>query len=100
MNILINEVEQIIQYSEDNFEQFNSNFMAVRAAERDLELVGEIIGKVNKFYPEIKIHSSEDIIGLRNILAHAYDVIDPAILWGIMLDDIPILKLELKKVKQ
>jgi uncharacterized protein with HEPN domain len=33
------------------------------------------------------------------MLAHAYDAIDPKILWRILLKDIPLLKMEIKDIK-
>lgn len=40
-------------------------------------------------HPEVKWHQ---IKGFRNIIAHAYESIDPDILWEAMQTDIPYLK--------
>ncbi|WP_245943316.1 HepT-like ribonuclease domain-containing protein [Algoriphagus aquaeductus] len=36
---------------------------------------------------------------MRNILAHAYDAIEPTTLWKINIKDLPILKDEIGKIK-
>jgi len=76
--------------------------MAVRTFERDLMIImiiGEALGNILKIYTEIQISSSRDIIGLRNIIVHAFDSIDPTILWRIMIKDLPLLKDEIRKLK-
>lgn len=49
--------------------------------------------------PTIKISSSKNIIGLRNIISHAYDSIEPEMIWGIIQKNIPILSDEIKNIK-
>jgi len=62
-------------------------------------IIGEALGNILKIYTEIQISSSRDIIGLRNIIVHAFDSIDPTILWRIMIKDLPLLKDEIRKLK-
>ncbi|MBA4304687.1 MAG: hypothetical protein C0424_10720 [Sphingobacteriaceae bacterium] len=71
--------------------------MAIRTAERNLELVGEAIRQLLIIDPEARITHAKDIIGLRNMLAHAYDSIDSTALWKILIKDIPELKAEIHK---
>jgi uncharacterized protein with HEPN domain len=62
-------------------------------------IVGEAVSKLLIINPTIQISSSKDIIGLRNLIVHAYDSIEPAALWKILIKDIPLLKLEIQKIK-
>ena len=74
-----------------DYQKFSSNFMAVRTIERDLEIIGEAVRKLLEIDPSLKISSSKQIIGLRNMIVHAYDAIDPTTLWRMLLKDLPIL---------
>jgi len=59
-----------------NHEGFCGNRMMVRAVERNLEMIGEITRHIPE---ELKsLHADipwQDMLGMRNILAHGYDVI-------------------------
>ncbi len=44
--------------------------------------------------------SSNKKIGLRNLIAHAYDSIEPEMLWGIIQRDNPVLKKETQEIKK
>jgi uncharacterized protein with HEPN domain len=44
----------------------------------------------------IQLEHSEKIIGLRNIIAHAYDSLDDELIWGVVQRHIPKLKQEIK----
>lgn len=70
-----------------------------RAIERDLEIIGEAIRKLIEIDPTITITSAKNIIGLRNIISHAYDSVEPEMIWGIIQNNIPVLADEIKKIK-
>jgi len=64
--------------------------------------IGEIITKIKKSelhllnkYPEANWN---DIIGLRNIISHAYFEIDHNIIYKTCLQDIPVLKETTEKI--
>jgi uncharacterized protein with HEPN domain len=50
--------------------------------------------------PNIQISSAKNIIGLRNIISHAYDSIEPEMIWGIIQNNVPILAVEVNILKQ
>ncbi len=91
---LISELEKVVVFCNRDFFQFNENFMALRTVERNLERMGEANRQLHLCTFEIKIAHAKDIIGLRNMLAHAYDSIDATVLWKILLRDIPDLTAE------
>lgn len=70
-----------------------------RAVERDLEIIGEAIKKMTMINPNLQITSSKNIIGLRNIIAHAYDSVEPEMLWGIIQKNIPVLAEEIQNLR-
>jgi len=69
-----------------------------RAVERHLEIIGEAIKKIIEINPQIEITAS-NIIGLRNIIAHAYDSVEPEMLWGIIQRNLPVLSKEIGELK-
>lgn len=96
---IISEIEEVIEISSKDYSKFRNNFLAVRTVERNLEIIGEAVRKMLLVDPSLQISSTRDIIGLRNILAHAYDAIEPTTLWKIIIKDLPILKDEIGKIK-
>jgi uncharacterized protein with HEPN domain len=56
-----------------------------------LEIIGEAIRKIIEIDPTINITSSKNIIGLRNIISHAYDSVEPEMIWGNIQNNIPLL---------
>ena len=96
---VIEEIEFIKQKVQDDFNNFSDDIILQRAVERDLEIVGEAIRKMIEINPNIQITASKNIIGLRNIISHAYDSVEPEMLWGIIQKNIPVLADEIRKLK-
>lgn len=96
---VIAEIESIKLRTENNFINFSDDIILQRAIERDLEIIGEAVRKILELKPDAEITSSKHIIGLRNIIAHAYDSVEPEMLWGIIQKNIPVLVVEIKKLK-
>lgn len=97
---VISEIETIKTRVGNDFFVFSNDVILQRAVERDLEIIGEAVRKLIEIKPEIEISSSRKIIGLRNIISHAYDSIEPELIWGIIQRDIPTLLHEIQKLKQ
>ncbi|WP_057938099.1 HepT-like ribonuclease domain-containing protein [Algoriphagus resistens] len=96
---VIEEIEFIKQKTQNNFNNFSKDIILQRAVERDLEIIGEAIRKMIEVNPNIKITASKNIIGLRNIIAHAYDSVESEMLWGIIQKNIPVLADEIRNLK-
>lgn len=97
---MIQEIESIKAKTNNNFKNFQSDIILQRAIERDLEIIGEAIKKIFELEPNIKISSVRNIIGLGNIISHAYDAIEPEMIWGIIQKDIPVLEKEVESLKE
>lgn len=96
---VIQEIEAIKAKTNNNFNSFQSDIILQRAIERDLEIIGEAIRKIIEVDPTIKITSAKNIIGLRNIISHAYDSVEPEMIWGIIQNNIPLLSEEINSIK-
>ena len=63
--------------------------------ERSFEIIGEAMRRLEKDDPDTAacIADYRCIIAFRNVLIHGYDVIDPAIVWSTIADDLaPLLR--------
>lgn len=77
------------------FEEFTRDRLLQLALERQFEIIGEALyrlERVDEANLVVKIPEYRKIIGLRNIIAHGYDVVDDAALWDLAINKIPELK--------
>lgn len=82
------------------FEDFINDSKIKSAVERQFEIIGEALARLERSFPEEinKITNYRYIIDFRNILAHGYDVIDDGIVWNIIQDHLPVLKEEIVRL--
>ncbi len=92
IKIAIGNIEEDLG-SKRNFILYQKNRTIKQATERNFEIIGEAINKILKLKPDISISSARRIVG-RNRLIHAYDAIDDANIWAIIVNHLPILKEE------
>ena len=78
-----------------NFEEYSKNKMLRNAVERNLEIIGEATSKLLKINSKIKISNSRRIVDARNKIIHAYDEIEDETIWAIIINQLPILKIEI-----
>lgn len=98
VSISIEEIEGYIDIVHGVKEAFVSNLMLCRAMERSFEIIGEALNRIAKENPTLEITDQSDYIGLRNIIAHGYDVVSYEKLWQTAIDDLPKLKNEVEKL--
>ena len=93
--------EEIIEFcASKDLESLRSNRMLQLALEREFEIIGEALLRLERVEMESlesKIPEYRKIIGFRNLVAHGYDQIDDLILWDLATNHIPGL---LKKVQE
>ena len=73
-----------------NIDDYSSNEMIQSAVERQFEIIGEALNRLSKIDQETlsKINHYQRIISFRNILIHAYDIIESEVVWDIIKDDL------------
>lgn len=54
-----------------------------RAVEREIEIIGEAMNRILKLQPDIQITSAVKIVDQRNLIIHAYDIIDNEMIWDV-----------------
>lgn len=80
------------------FEGYEKNKQLRRSVEREIEIIGEAINRIKKEMPELEIRNSHQIIATRNRVTHAYDAVNNAIIWGIVINHLPDLKTEVEQL--
>jgi uncharacterized protein with HEPN domain len=80
------------------YEEFAKSRTTKMAVERELTIIGEAIKRLSVAAPEIKIENAQKIISTRNILAHEYDTVDDIAIWGIVINHLPKLKVEVERL--
>jgi len=73
--------------------EYRENLMLRSAVERQLEIVGEAMNRLDRADPDMlqRLEGHGRIIAFRNIIAHGYDVLDQAIVWQVITDYLPSL---------
>ncbi len=82
-------VERIAEASAGkSFDDYAADWLLQSAVERQFEILGEALGRIRGFERPVfeRFPDADKIVGLRNILIHGYDAVDPAILWSIVQD--------------
>lgn len=61
------------------------------AVERNFEIIGEAVNRLHKIDPDTaaQIPEQRRIVAFRNLLIHAYDVIDDVQVWNVVKDSLP-----------
>ncbi len=93
-------VESIHEFIGEKFDfhQYLANKMLRRAVEREFEIIGEAMTRIDKIDSNFPISSKKQIIGMRNRVIHGYDKIDDEIVWGTIIRHLPNLKMEIKEL--
>lgn len=93
----INKIDQYL--GEDRiFSNYEENEMLQDAVERNIEIIGEAVNKILVLNPEINITNSRRIVDARNKIIHGYDEIENSQIWGIIINHLPTLKLEVENL--
>jgi uncharacterized protein with HEPN domain len=76
------------------YDDYIADLKTQSAVERHLGIVGEAVNKFEKSFPDSALVNARKIVGFRNKLIHAYDVVDPSIIWAILKRHLDPLKKE------
>ncbi len=97
---ILEEIQQVLDRTDNDYLQFSKDQIAKRAVERHLEIIGEAVNQLIKLDHSIKITRAKRIVSLRNLIIHSYDSVNDEIIWGILHKDIPKLKQDIKEIRK
>lgn len=80
------------------FSEYQRSLILKRAIEREFEIIGEAVKRLMSIQPDLKITGAKRIISFRNRISHGYDAIDDEAVWGIIVNHLPALKLEIEEM--
>ena len=83
-----------------DFEGYQQNRLIRLAVERDYEIIGEALKRMELRFGEdfASITDGRKIIDFRNLLAHGYDDIADEVVWAITTSNIEVLKADVTRV--
>ena len=81
-----------------DFNIYIKNKMLRRAIEREFEIIGEAMNRIDKLDSSVEISSKFQIIGMRNVFVHEYFGIDLDLVWEIIKCDLPELKMKIAEI--
>lgn len=91
----INDIDEFIG-NPKLFEAFQKDKKLRRAVEREFEIIGEAINRIKRDDLSVHISNAHSIYNLRNRVIHAYDAVNNEIIWGIIINHLPKLKIEVE----
>jgi uncharacterized protein with HEPN domain len=100
LNDILESVGAIETYIENmDYDDFIKDRKTYSATIRELEIIGEAVGKLSdklkEQYPDILWHP---IKSLRNKLIHEYFGIDFKIVWDVVKNELPVLKSQIGSI--
>ncbi|MFN0189515.1 MAG: DUF86 domain-containing protein [Bacteroidia bacterium] len=94
--VSINEIESYFIDYPMLFEVYKSDLKTKRAVERNIEIIGEAMNRVLKVDDGIVISNSRKIVDVRNRIIHGYDSVSDDVIWGLIIKNLPLLKIEVE----
>ncbi|MDR2692354.1 MAG: DUF86 domain-containing protein [Dysgonamonadaceae bacterium] len=79
-----------------DFRTYQMDLKTQSAVERQLSVIGEAVNKLRSEEIAVTLSSASQIVGFRNRLIHSYDNIDASIVWAIIKNHLPQLKIEVE----
>ena len=68
--------------------------------ERQFEIIGEALNRLFRVDPDLtsRIHNYQHIISFCNVLIHGYDIVEDLIVWDVVVNDLPMLHEQVRKL--
>jgi len=94
----IMEIESYFINVPKDFSSYKNDLRTRRAVERNIEIIGEALNRVITNNPSIDIKNARKIVDTRNRIIHGYDSVSDEIIWGIVINHIPVLETEVQNL--
>ena len=94
----IEEIDSFFGTEHKLFNEFAENLCLRRAVERNIEVIGEAMNRILKSNADVQISNARKIVDARNYIIHGYDSLSVDILWSIVINHLPKLKVEVTEL--
>lgn len=81
-----------------DFTVYKADLKTKKAVERNLEIIGEAVGRILKEDKGFQLNNAKNIIGTRNRIIHSYDNISDEVIWTIVCRELPDLKIQVEEL--
>ena len=98
---ILNAILEIDSFFEDKpkeFKFYQNDIRTKRAIERNIEIIGEATNRILHKDTTIELSNSRKIVDTRNRIIHGYDNVSDEIIWGIVIQYLPVLKSEIEEL--
>lgn len=92
----IMEIESFFVSIPKDFSTYKNDLRTRRAVERNIEIIGEALSRIIKKESLLNISNSRKIVDTRNRIIHGYDNVSDEIIWGIVINHLPLLQSEIQ----
>jgi uncharacterized protein with HEPN domain len=92
------EIESFVLDQPKEFDAFKKDLRTRRAIERNIEIIGEALSRIISKDTSLSISNARKIVDTRNRIIHGYDSVSDEIIWGILTQHLPQLKIEVEKL--
>lgn len=82
------------------YDEYATDIVLRSAVERQLEIVGEALVQLRRADPDTAatLPDLSRVVGMRNILIHAYAAVDDRVVWDSIARDLPTLRSALRRM--
>ena len=94
----ITEIDSFFHDQPKEFSAFKNDTRTRRAVERNIEIIGEATNRILQKNESIELSYSRKIVDTRNRIIHGYDTVSDEIIWGIVIQYLPVLKTEIERL--
>ncbi len=99
LNAII-EIDSFFLNQPKEFSAYKNDTRTKRAVERNVEIIGEAMNRILQKDENIEFSNSRKIVDTRNRIIHGYDTVSDELIWGIIIQYLPILKAEIEQSLQ
>lgn len=92
----INEIDFFFIDGPETLIDYRLDIRTKRAVERNVEIIGEAMNRILKKDDTVSTSNSRKLVDVRNRIIHGYDSVSDDIIWGIVMQYIPILRSEIE----
>lgn len=94
----IEEIDTFFLNRPKRFDVYCSDILLKRGIERNLEIIGEAMNRILRDESDINIDNAKRIVGLRNQIIHGYDSVSDENIWGVVINHLPQLKIDINRL--
>lgn len=94
----IEEIDTFFLNRSKRFDVYCSDILLKRGIERNLEIIGEAMNRILRDESDINIDNAKRIVGLRNQIIHGYDSVSDENIWGVVINHLPQLKIDINRL--